>query len=162
LKPVGAVDLEDWCLPCQEPHKEDKCPQKDEDYPDDINFIICNLNEEQTAQDLVDKTRRIGEREERIWALSKLTDDQRKDLKRREILVYKRKNASAPSSQPNAPLPPAKKVAPRPPLPVCELLPKPTPADDVQLNIDVANMFGKLNMTVPVTEMCNVMSRSQE
>jgi hypothetical protein len=36
------------------------------------------------------------------------------------------------------------------------LLPKPTPTDDIQLNIDVASMFGKLNMTVPVTEICKI------
>jgi hypothetical protein len=91
-----------------------------------------------------------------------LTDDQKKELKRREILVYRRKNASAPPSQPDTPLPPAEKVAPPPPPPVCELLPKPTPADDIQLNIDVANMFGKLNMTVPVTEMCKIPSVKRE
>jgi hypothetical protein len=80
LKPVGTVDIQDWCLPCQEPHREDECPRKDEDYPDDINFMICNLNEEQTTQDLVDKARRIGEREGRLRALSKLRDDQKKEL----------------------------------------------------------------------------------
>jgi hypothetical protein len=42
------------------------------------------------------------------------------------------------------------------------LLPKPTPADDIQLNIDVASMFGKLNMTVPVTEMCKIPSVKRE
>jgi hypothetical protein len=82
--------------------------------------------------------------------LSKLTDDQKKEPRRREILTYRIKNASAPPSQPNTPLPSPEKVAP---LPICEFLPKPTPAYDIQLNIDVANMFGKLNMTVPVTKM---------
>jgi hypothetical protein len=42
------------------------------------------------------------------------------------------------------------------------LLPKPTPTDDIQLNIDVASMFGKLNMTVPVTEMCKIPSVKRE
>jgi hypothetical protein len=45
-------------------------------------------------------------------------------------------------------------VAPPPPPSISELLPKPTPKEDIQLNIDVANMFGKLNMMVRVTEMC--------
>ena len=39
LKPIGTVDVEAWCLPCQEPHMEDKCPRRDEDSPDDMNFI---------------------------------------------------------------------------------------------------------------------------
>jgi hypothetical protein len=45
---------------------------------------------------------------------------------------------------------------------VCELLPNTTPTDDIQLNIDVANMFGKLNMMVPVTEMCKIHSVKRE
>jgi hypothetical protein len=53
-------------------------------------------------------------------------------------------------------------VALAPPPLVCELLPKPTPTDDIQLNIDVASMFGKLNMTVPVTEMCKIPSIKRE
>jgi hypothetical protein len=91
-----------------------------------------------------------------------LTDDQRKELRRREILTYRRKNSPTPSSQPDTPLPPAEKVAPPPPPPVCELLPKTTPTVDIQLNIDVANMFGKLNMTVPMTEMCKITSIKRE
>jgi hypothetical protein len=47
-------------------------------------------------------------------------------------------------------------VAPAPPPPVCELLPKITPTDDIQLNIDVASIFGKMNMTVLVKEMCKI------
>jgi hypothetical protein len=53
-------------------------------------------------------------------------------------------------------------VAP-PPLPtICELLPKTTPTEEIQLNIGVASMFGKLNMMVPVTEMCNIPSVKRE
>jgi hypothetical protein len=64
LKPVGTVDIEAWCLPCQEPHREDECPRKDEDYPNDINFMICNLNDEQVTQEQINEARRIGERGE--------------------------------------------------------------------------------------------------
>jgi hypothetical protein len=42
-------------------------------------------------------------------------------------------------------------VPPLPP-PVHEFIPKPTPTYEIQFNIDVATMFGKLNMTVPVTK----------
>jgi hypothetical protein len=95
--------------------------------------------------------------------LNQLTDDQKKELRRREYLTYTRRNkASAPPSQPDTPLPSAEKVAPPPPPLVHELLPKPTPADEIQLNIDVASMFGKLNMTVPVTEMCKIPSVKRE
>jgi hypothetical protein len=45
---------------------------------------------------------------------------------------------------------------PPPPPPVCEFLPKTTHADEIQLNIDVANMSGKMNRTIPVTEMCKI------
>jgi hypothetical protein len=40
LKHVGTIDIESWCLPCQEPHKEDEFPRQDEDYPDDISLLI--------------------------------------------------------------------------------------------------------------------------
>jgi len=49
-------------------------------------------------------------------------------------------------------------VSPPPPPTICELLPKPSPTDGIQLNVDVGSMFGKLNMMVPVTEMCNIPS----
>jgi hypothetical protein len=51
LKPFGAHDIKAWCLPCQVPHREDECPRQDEDYPDDINFMICNLNVEHVTQE---------------------------------------------------------------------------------------------------------------
>jgi hypothetical protein len=51
LKLVGTIDIEAWCLPCQEPHREDECPRQDEDYPNDINFMICNLNDEKVTQE---------------------------------------------------------------------------------------------------------------
>jgi hypothetical protein len=83
-----------------------------------------------------------------------LTDDQRKELRKREYLTYTRRNkSSSPPSQPTSPPPSIEKVVPPLPPPVHELLPKPTPTDEIQLNIDVATMFGKLNMMVPVTEM---------
>jgi hypothetical protein len=83
-------------------------------------------------------------------------------LRTREILTYIRKNVSAPPSQPNTPLPSVVNVASPPPPSVCELLPKTTPTYDIQLNIDVANVFGKLNMTVPMTEMCKIPSVKRE
>jgi hypothetical protein len=46
LKPIGTIDIEDWCFLCQEPHREDECPRKNKEYPNDINFMICNLNDE--------------------------------------------------------------------------------------------------------------------
>jgi hypothetical protein len=53
-------------------------------------------------------------------------------------------------------------VAPPPPLLVCEFLPKPTPTYNIQLNIDVASMFGKMNMTIPITYMCKIPSVKRE
>jgi hypothetical protein len=97
LRPVGTVDIEAWFLPCQEPHREDECPRQDEDYPDHINFMICNLNDEQVTQEQINEARRIGERKGRIWTLNKLIDDQKKELRRREILTYRRKKCFSPS-----------------------------------------------------------------
>jgi hypothetical protein len=81
---------------------------------------------------------------------------------RREIITYRIKKALVPSSQHDTPLPSVEKVAPPPPLSVCELLPKTTPTYDIQLSIDVASMFGILNMMVPVTEMCKIPSMKME
>jgi hypothetical protein len=95
--------------------------------------------------------------------LNKLIDDQREELRKRDFLAYTGRNkASIPSSQlfalpqlgETASPPFKKKVVPRLPLLVHEFLPKPTPTkDEIQLNIDVATMSGKLNMRVLVTKM---------
>jgi hypothetical protein len=98
LKPVWIVDIEALCLPCQEPHREDECPHQDEDYPDDMNFVIFNLNDEQVTQEEINESRKIGEIEGRLQSLSKLTDDQKKELRRREIITYRRKNIASPPS----------------------------------------------------------------
>jgi len=42
------------------------------------------------------------------------------------------------------------------------LLPIPTPADEIQLDIDVESMFGKLSMMVLMIEMCNIPSVKRE
>jgi hypothetical protein len=70
--------------------------------------MIFNLSDEHVTQEQINEAKRIGEREGRIQALNKLTDDLKKEL-RREIPVYRRKNASAPLSQPDTPLPPAER-----------------------------------------------------
>jgi hypothetical protein len=51
-------------LPCQEPHREDECPQRDEDSPNDMNFMdmICVFQEEQVTQEHINEARRRGER----------------------------------------------------------------------------------------------------
>jgi hypothetical protein len=85
-----------------------------------------------------------------------LTYDQKNELRRTEILTYRRKNSSTPPSHPNNPLPSAENVVPPPPPSVREFPPKTIPTYVIQLNIDVTTMFGKLNMTVPVTEMCKI------
>ena len=43
------------------------------------------------------------------------------------------------------------------------LFPKPMPTDEeIQLNIDVSAMMGKLNMSVHVVEMCKITSVRRE
>jgi len=94
--------------------------------------------------------------------LNQLTEDQPKELRKREYLTYTRRNkASTPPSQPATPPPSIEKVVPPPP-PVHEFLPKPIPTNEIQFNIDVATIFGKLNMTVPVREMCKIPSVRRE
>jgi hypothetical protein len=59
--------------------------------------------------------------------------------------------------------PSIEKVVPPLPCPVHELLLKPAPTKkEIQLNIDIAAMFGKMNMTVCVTEMCKIPSVRRE
>jgi hypothetical protein len=52
-----------------------------------------------------------------------------------------------------------------PPLPprLHEFLPNPTPTkDEIRLNINIVTIFWKLNMTVPVTQMCKILSVRRE
>jgi hypothetical protein len=85
-----------------------------------------------------------------------LTNNQRKELRQREYLTYTRINKAL------APPYAEKVVPPLPPL-VHELLPKQTPTkDEIQLNIDIAAMFGKLNMMVLVKKMCKIPSVMRE
>jgi hypothetical protein len=92
-----------------------------------------------------------------------LTDDQRKELRKWEYLTYTRRNkASTPPTQPTTPPPSTEKVVPPLPPPVHEFLPKLAPTYDIQLNIDIATMFGKLIMMVPVIEICKIPSVRRE
>jgi hypothetical protein len=60
--------------------------------------MICHFNDEHVTQEQINEARRIGEREGRLRALNKLTNNQKKELRRREILIHRRKNTSAPPS----------------------------------------------------------------
>jgi hypothetical protein len=70
---------------CQEPHQENECPQRDEDYLDNMNFMdmICNFQEEEVTHEHIDEAKRQGEREGRLWALSQLKYDYRKEMRKR-------------------------------------------------------------------------------
>ena len=121
--------------------------------------MICNFQEEEVIQEQIDEAKRQGEREGRLWALNQLTDDHKKELKKREYLTYTRRNkhALAPPSELATPPSSAKKVVPPPSPPIRELLPKPTSTkEEIQLNIDMSAMFGKLNIIVLVIEMCKI------
>jgi hypothetical protein len=53
-------------------------------------------------------------------------------------------------------------VVPPPPPLVSEFPPKPnSKEEEIQLNIDMSTMFGKLNMRVHVTEMCKIPSKKR-
>jgi hypothetical protein len=53
------VDTEQtlWCYSCQEPHREDECPRRDEYSSDSVNFmdIIYNFQEEEFTQEQIDE-----------------------------------------------------------------------------------------------------------
>jgi hypothetical protein len=101
-------------------------------------------------------------------------------LKKREILTYAKRNKTlVPPPQTLVHPPPqkqassqrrkeathqiAKKVTPSLPPPVHDLLPKPTQIDkEIQLNIHVPAMIGKMNMSLPVVEMCKIPSVRRE
>jgi hypothetical protein len=78
-------------------------------------------------------------------------------------LTYARRNrvlvpppsAKVPPSQENKDPPqPIKEVRPPPSPLIHNFLPKPMPTnEEIQLNIDVSIMMGKMNMSVPVVEM---------
>jgi hypothetical protein len=53
--------------------------------------MIFNFNDEKVTQEQINEGRRIRERDGRIQALNKLTDDQKKELMRRDILTYRKK-----------------------------------------------------------------------
>jgi hypothetical protein len=84
------------------------------------------------------------------------------ERKRHKICTTYCLNICFPPSNPATTPPSTEKVVPPPLPPVHELLPKPTPTYEIQLNIDVATMFGKLNMMISVTEMCNIPSTRRE
>ena len=48
-----------WCSPCQETHREDECPQRDEDYFDSMNFMdmICNFQNEEITREQIGEAR---------------------------------------------------------------------------------------------------------
>jgi hypothetical protein len=56
----------------------------------------------------------------------------------------------------------SKEVPPAPP-PIHDLLPQPTPSnEELPLSIDVPSMMGKMNMPVPMVEMCKITSVRRE
>jgi hypothetical protein len=64
--------------------------------------------------------------------LNQFTDDQKKELRRREYMTYTRGNKYlAPPYHPDTPLPLVEKVTPPPPPLVREFIPNPTHADDI-------------------------------
>jgi hypothetical protein len=84
--------------------------------------------------------------------LNQMDEDLKDKLRKKEILTYsRRKKVQAP------PPPTTKEVHPPPPPPVHDLLPQPAPSDEeLHLNIDVSPMMGKMNMSVPMVEMCKI------
>jgi len=68
LKPTRMVDTKASFLPCQEPHREDEFPRRDENSPNDMTFMdmIYVFQEEQVTQEHMNESKRRGEREGRL------------------------------------------------------------------------------------------------
>jgi hypothetical protein len=108
-----------------------------------------------------------------VQILNQVDEDLKDKLRKNEILTYTRRN-KVPLMSPKmakkdvpqttlakkdiSPPPPTSREVPPPPPPlVRELLPQPTPTnEELCLNIDVSSMMGKMNMSVPVVEICKI------
>jgi len=116
----------------------------------------------------LDEFRKRGAREGRNKVLNKLTEDQRKELKKRETMTCARRNITHvslpqalvhPPQKKQDPSQPIKEAPPKltekvsPPL-VRDLLLRPKHEyKEIELNIDVPTMIGKMNMLFLVLEM---------
>jgi hypothetical protein len=169
LTPIGMINMEGspWHLPHEEPRWEVECPrqkeEEDPDFVDRLNFIdtvyaaeskeYIDITEEQ-----LEEVRKRAARQARLEILNQMDEASKERLRREYILAYSRKDKIVV-----APPPTPKIVPPPPPPPVHDLPPQPTPTiEDFQLNIDVTNMMGKMNMVVPLTEMCKIPSVRKE
>jgi hypothetical protein len=93
-------------------------------------------------------------------------------LRKKKVLTYVRRNkALVPPLQPSTPLhlevevplPFVEKVVPPSPPLVHETIPKPTTTEEeIQLNIDVPTMFGRIHMVVSMTDMFKIPSVRKE
>jgi hypothetical protein len=142
-----------------------------------MNFIdtIFSLQDDEyvdITQEQLEEVRKRGARKGRLRVLSQLDENTKNELRKKEILTYARRN-KAPVPPPPAPVPPpqakeappqpTKEVPPPPPPSMHDLLPKPMPTnEELRLNIDVSAMIGKMNMSVPVVEMCKIPSVRRE
>jgi hypothetical protein len=88
--------------------------------------------------------------------LNQMDEESRERLRKKEIQVYTRKK-NAPETLPSDPRLPRG----RPPLPSSDspppqpILPK---SNDIDLNIDMANILAKVNIHVPLTEIMKIPS----
>jgi hypothetical protein len=83
-----------------------------------------------------------------------LDEASKERLRRREFLTYSRRN-KAPKTSVRV----ANTVPPPPPPLVEALLPQPVQKkEDIELSVDFQSMVGKMNMVVPMVEMCKIPS----
>lgn len=115
LNPVGMVNTEEfpWCSPCNEAHSENKSPiqtkEEGSGYADQMNFIdtIFSLQDNEYVHITLEKleeVRKRGARKGQLRVLNQL-DENTKNLRKKEILTYARRNRVLVPPPP-APVPP--------------------------------------------------------
>jgi hypothetical protein len=117
------------------------------------------------TQEQLEEVRKRGAKKGQLRVLNQLDENTENEMRKKEILTYARRNKAQvpPPQAKEAPPQPMKEVSPPPPPSVHDYLPKPTPTDEeLQLNIDVSAMMGKMNMSVPLIEMCKIPSIKRE
>jgi hypothetical protein len=98
-----------------------------------------------------------------------MDEDMKYKLRKNEIMTYLRRNKvlvpPPQATKKGVPPPPlaSKEISPPPPPSVHDFLPPPVPSiEELHLNIDVPDMMGNMNMSIPMVEMCKIPSVRRE
>jgi hypothetical protein len=160
-------------LACNEAHSEEECLRRTEEEGssslNQMNFIdtifVCQDDEYvEITQEQLEEVNKRGARKGRLLALNQLDENTKNELRKKEILACARRNR-VPVPPPSTLIPPlqakedppqlVQEVPPPPPPSMHNLLLNPVPTnEEIQLNIDMTTMTRKINILVPIVDMC--------